>query len=68
MEKYLSIPANSGTFSGNAVFAPYLLSCRNDKPDQSLEISMSGARITSTEVSVSINDFPKTKIVSEKYF
>ena len=60
--------ANSGTFSGNAVFAPYLLSCRNDKPDQSLEISMSGARITSTEVSVSINDFPKTKIVAEKYF
>lgn len=60
--------ANSGSFSGDAVFAPYLLSCRNDKPDQSLEISMSGAVITSSEVSVDVNGFPTTNITADKYF
>lgn len=60
--------ANSGTFSGNSFFAPYLLSCRNDKPDQSLEINLSGARITNTDISVGINDFPKTRVVAQKYF
>ena len=60
--------ADTGSFSGNVTFAPVLLACSNDKPDSSLVIDLSGAHIQSTEVSVGVNDFPKTKIVANKYF
>ena len=62
--------ADTGSFSGNATFAPALLACSNDKPDAqpALVIDLSGAHIQDTEVSVGVNDLPLTKIVANKYF
>jgi hypothetical protein len=62
--------ADTGSYSGNVTFAPVLLACSDDKPDAqpALVIDLSGAHIMSTDVSVGVSDFPKTRIVANKYF
>lgn len=60
--------ASTGTFSGDLTIAPVLLACNNDKPDSSLQINLSGSHITSTSVSASVADFPKTKITARRSY
>ena len=60
--------ADSGSYSGQATFAPFLLACRNDKPDASLQIDLSGAHIVSTDINVGVSDIVTTSITANKYF
>ena len=60
--------ANTGTFSGQLTLAPVLLACRNDKPDASLTIDLSGSHIESTNVSANVSDIVRTQIIANKYF
>lgn len=60
--------ANSGSFSGDANFAPVLLDCNNSMNDSTFQVNLSGHHITQTTVSSRVSDIVTTKIDTVKYF